>query len=296
VGVLYHGWASGIKPLCLLMTTPRFFIHSQAIDRASKRVSFRDVAIAKQLTKVLRRRPGDFIDFLDGTGKVYRCQLLTCGKDAVIAAIASASAVEHPSTIGITIALPPLKSGRFEWALEKLTELGARKIMPILVERSVVRPSAGAAASKIKNAESTSKMQRWSNILKEASEQCERTVLPQLVAPMSFQQFLDYHRQHHPRGLKFICVERSQGEFLGKILCNREEMGDANPDDITIAIGAEGGFTDEEQATAKLSGFVPVSLGHRILRAETAAIYALAIVASIWVDTGPEHGKAQRSS
>jgi 16S rRNA (uracil1498-N3)-methyltransferase len=278
------------------MTIPRFFIPSQAIDRASERVSFRDGAIARQLTKVLRRRSGDFIDFLDDTGKVYHCQLLTCGKDTITAAIASTSEAERPSPIGITIALPPLKSGRFEWALEKLTELGARKIIPILVERSVVRPSAGAAAPKIRNEEGTSKMQRWSNILKEASEQCERTLLPQLVAPMSFQQFLDYHGRHHPRGLKFICVERSQGEFLGKILCNREELGDANLDDITIAIGAEGGFTGEEQAKAKLSGFVPVSLGHRILRAETAAIYALAIVAAHCVDMGPEHGKPQRCS
>jgi 16S rRNA (uracil1498-N3)-methyltransferase len=280
------------------MTVPRFFIPVKAIDRQNERVIHSDGALAKQISKVLRLQPGALVDFLDGTGALYHCRLEGCDKQSVIASIQSTIEPNSDSGLRVNLALPPLKSGRFEWALEKLTELGVVQIIPILVERSVVKPNQhesrlrgekdqfdlSLAAEKSLSAESTSelsgKMTRWQSIVKEAAEQCERTVLPQLVPPLLFADFLRAEQNARPKSVRFICAERSTGHSLAETLCNQLQACSEGIQDITIAIGAEGGFTEHELTAASAAGFVPVSLGKLILRAETAAIYALAIVAS----------------
>ena len=280
------------------MTVPRFFVPAKTIDRQNKRVSYSDGPIAKQISKVLRLQSGDALDFLDGTGAIYHCQLESCSKETIIASIQSTIEANNKSALRINVALPPLKSGRFEWALEKLTELGVTQIIPILVERSVVKPNQHESQLREKkdqldlstfserslsaNApeELSGKLARWQSIVKEAAEQCERTVLPQLVSPISFASFLQAEQNARPNSVRFICAERSTGHSFAESLCNQLSGRSERVEDITIAIGAEGGFTEHELTTAIAAGFAPVSLGKLILRAETAAIYALAIVAS----------------
>lgn len=284
------------------MTVPRFFIPAKAIDRQHARVTYDDGALVKQITKVLRLQPGAAIDFLDGTGSLYHCQLVGSEKQTVTASIQST--VEPSGAVGarVNLALAPLKSGRFEWALEKLTELGVAQVIPILVERSVVKPNQHESRLREKkdqlhlslpsenslsaNApeELSGKMTRWQSIVKEAAEQCERTVLPQLVPPMSFADFLRAEQNTRPNSVRFICAERSTGHSFAESLCNHLQARSEGVEDITIAVGAEGGFAEHELAAANAAGFVPVSLGKLILRAETAAIYALAIVASRRID------------
>src|SRR5271170_7374357 len=123
------------------MTVPRFFIPAKAIDRQNARVLHPDGALVKQITKVLRLESGAAVDFLDGTGSLFHCQIVSCEKQTVIASIVSTIESSRAPGVRLNLALPPLKSGRFEWALEKLTELGVSQIIPILVQRSVVKPN-----------------------------------------------------------------------------------------------------------------------------------------------------------
>jgi 16S rRNA (uracil1498-N3)-methyltransferase len=277
------------------MSVPRFFIPSKAIDRQHGRVFHNDHLLVRQLTKVLRLKPGSAVDFLDGTGNLYHCRIANLDKTTVTGSIESISPPEDGMNLKVTVALPPLKSERFEWALEKLTELGVERIVPIIVERSVVKPQAGQSSFKkdpvLRKAngqkqtfdspgEQSTKLTRWRSIIKEAAEQSERTLLPQLVPSLPFADFLRAEQETRPQSVRFICAERSAGNPLQEVLCNRIRIGSHAVEEITIAIGAEGGFTADELRAAQEAGFLPVSLGKQILRAETAAIYALAIVAS----------------
>jgi len=265
------------------MTVPRFFIPPKAIDPINRCVVHTDVALIKQLTKVLRLAPGAKIDFLDGAGALYHCRLVGCDKNTVEAEIEEKIENENGQTLRVNVALAPLKNDRFEWALEKLTELGVYEIAPILVERSVVKPSHNASRTQKGfelPEEASGKLHRWLSIVKEAAEQSERTLLPHLVPPLSFSAYLRSEENRRPNSLRFICAERSTGHTLRQSLCNQARDRAIPIEDITIAVGAEGGFTEHELHSATEAGFIPVSLGKQILRAETAAIYALAIVAS----------------
>jgi 16S rRNA (uracil1498-N3)-methyltransferase len=279
------------------MNLPRFFIAPGAVDRSTSSIVLTDETLAKQITHVLRRTAGSPLDLLDGLGNLYHCQLVSCNKNTLKARITASEVCDIPAQPQVTIALPPLKSGRFEWALEKLTELGVSDIVPILVRRSVVKPDwsdrkfekqdrASRAGHDSQTeahdplTERSAKMNRWLTILKESSEQCERLMLPNLVPPILYNQFLERDHRLQPGGLKLICAERREAPFIGTVLDNQQGAGDAGHQQITIAIGAEGGFTKEEVDLASHFSFQPVSLGRSILRAETAAIYALVIALS----------------
>jgi len=259
------------------MSAPRFFIPKEAVSSDALCVRYEDESLAKQLKKVLRLRKGDYLDFLDGTGNLYHCSLTGLEGRCVEASILKIDQGDNHSRKMI-VALSPLKSGRFEWAIEKLTELNAAEIVPIILERSVVRANGGTTESGTESA--TNKMTRWRSVAREAAEQCERLTLPHLVAPLPFESFLKRERELRPHGLRLICAERRDAPSIAESLCNLGATSAEDDRTLTIAIGAEGGFTASEIEEAELAGFKSVSLGKLILRAETAAIYALSIVAS----------------
>ncbi len=259
------------------MSTPRFFIPKDAIKSESLCIRCEDESLAKQLKKVLRLRKGDYLDFLDGEGNLYHCSLAGLEGRVVEASILSTDKGDDLSRKTI-VALSPLKSGRFEWAIEKLTELNVAEIVPIILERSVVRIDGGTAESGTESA--TNKMTRWRSVAREAAEQCERLTLPHLAAPLLFAKFLDREKELRPHGVRLICAERRDAPSIAESLCNLGALDSEDDRTLTIAIGAEGGFSDDEIEEAELAGFKSVSLGKLILRAETAAIYALSIVAS----------------
>ena len=244
-------------------------------------------------------KAGDRLDFLDGTGNLYQAILEEVDRNSVAAKVVKciepASNVKNKATISVVF--PPLRHGRFEWALEKLTELGADRICPVIFQRSVSRPSdqKGGIPSalgsfgdepevswkKDKGAPAENlgtKVARWQAIIRESAEQCERLVLPHLVQVQNFEDFLQGEGQGTANEVRLICAERRDAPFLSAVLCNHLAKLEAPL--ITIAVGAEGGFTTREIEQAVSYGYLPVSLGANILRAETAIVYALAIVAS----------------
>jgi len=255
------------------MTIHRFFIDPQFINEEKGVVLCRSEKLVKQARKVLRLENGDRLDILDGQGNIYHCILensaANTGRDFFQAKIAGKEKIVEPVRNRFTIALPLIKTNRFEWALEKLTELGVDKIVPIVVSRTIIK------------AADTSKLTRWRKIIEEAAEQCERSQIPELAPPLEFLYWLQQYEQTQNNSLPLICAERSQAKPLAEVLYNYKNKQTDSPLNCAIAIGAEGGFTKEEIQAALSRNFAPISLGSQILRSETAAICALAIGKSL---------------
>jgi len=161
----------------------------------------------------------------------------------------------HPS-VNLTLLLAVVKFDAFEWAIEKATELGVSTIVPLVAERS----EKALLAATAKRAE------RWKKILLEASQQSRRVSVPVLEGPSKLEVAFASHRE----GLRVMLSERETAVPLRKVLQGQRATS------AVLAIGPEGGWTDEEFATSGKSGFTEASLGNRILRTETAVVTALA--------------------
>jgi 16S rRNA (uracil1498-N3)-methyltransferase len=202
------------------------------------------------LRKVLRFRPGDFCVVLNGLGKAW--QGVFDGESIVLKVLQEPPGYELPVRVKIACAVP--KGDRWEWLLQKAVELGAMEIVPLQTERSVVKPQ-------------VEKLVRWQAIVCEAAEQCERAVLPQVLAPITFADFLT----QGVLGKALICTARGERPSL---------LSQRTTEPLTVLSGPEGGFSATEIAQARSAGFQMVSLGQRILRAETAPLVALS-----WIGT-----------
>ncbi|WP_107667281.1 16S rRNA (uracil(1498)-N(3))-methyltransferase [Cyanothece sp. BG0011] len=165
---------------------------------------------------------------------------------------------ELPINVTLMIALP--KGKGFDEVIRSCTELGVNTIIPIISQRTLLKPS-------------SHKLDRWRKIVKEATEQSERQLVPNILEPISFSEVLKNIKQ--PNQNFYICVTRKKAQHLLTYLL--PEITNS----ITIAIGCEGGWTEKEINEAINSGFIPVTLGSRILRAVTAPLVALSLVASV---------------
>lgn len=269
------------------MTTHRFMVPAHDIDPASGTVRVTDAAQIKQITRVLRLEKGSELEFLDGHGSVYRCRLTKAKRDVVEAEILerldSDCASVEPK-LKVTMILSLLKGTHFKTALSKLTEIGVHKIVPVVATRSVV-----ASRNDHEDGDDATRMRRWMSIIREATEQCERSVSPYMVNVRTFAEAINDLKDlpEEARQHTFICTERSKAPHLMSYLyntLNRRAADAPSPvvpmSDIYIIIGPEGGFTAEEIDLAVSIGCIPCSLGPTILRAETAAIFAASLVAS----------------
>ena len=258
------------------MQIARFFVDPLSIDEPQQTISLTCAAQIKQIRAVLRLREGDRLDLLDGLGKVYRCRLGPYREESgrrrqacqLICRIEAVDVAAGEPATKLTVALPLLRHNRFEWALEKLTEIGATTIVPIMLDRTVVQPD----LNENRREKSSDKLERWSAIAREAAEQCERALIPDVVRPEKFADFVK--NSDRLTGVKLIAVERT---LAPPLVDASDNISDTS---ICIAIGAEGGFTEAEIALSFTHGFAAVSLGNRILRAETAALYAATILLS----------------
>jgi 16S rRNA (uracil1498-N3)-methyltransferase len=253
------------------MTIHRFFIAPQFIHKENGTIVYQSPKLVKQIRKVLRLENGDRLDVLDGNGNIYHCTienfLPRASHSFFQAKIISIAKIIEPTGVSFTVAMPLIKLSRFEWAIEKLTELGADKIVPVVLSRSIIKT------------QECSKLTRWHKIVEEAAEQSERSCPPDVSAPI---QFLDWlaHEQTQNYSLRLICLERHHVQSIAEVLYNFKNMQPIYPVSCAIAVGAEGGFTEEEIEAASMQNFTPVSLGNHILRSETAALSVLAITSS----------------
>jgi 16S rRNA (uracil1498-N3)-methyltransferase len=215
---------------------------------------------AHHLGRVLRAKPGQIYDLSDGhsvwLGKVSRVE-----RDRVeFVLMDRAEAAEAP--LDVTVLLSIFRFSRFEWALEKATELGARAIQTLESARSE-RPLVEAAAKRLG---------RWEKIVHEAAEQSRRLAPPQILPPVRSR---DAFRESMAE-VKLLLSERRDAAPIEQF------RPAARPASVGLAFGPEGGWTAEEVTAAREAGFEEVSLGPLILRAETAVIAGLSIVLCTW--------------
>lgn len=210
------------------------------------------------LLRVLRLQDGDKFIAMDGIGKWWLTQLT--GETGEILELLEVK-TELPISITLMVALP--KGNGFDDVVRCCTELGVTCIVPVLSDRTLLNPS-------------PQKLERWQRIAAEAAEQSERAFVPIILEPVAFSTALNESAANQCYK-RYICEARGNYPHLTKVLNNLsgEIVGE-----IVIATGPEGGWTDKEIEMAIKAKFQPVSLGCRILRAVTAPIVALSLIAA----------------
>ena len=225
--------------------------YNPSLSRESKELVF-TAEESKHIAKVLRKKIGDIVQVTNGDGLLFSATLYVTNPDQCLATITSIDKKILPMH-WLHIAVAPTKSAdRFEWFLEKATEIGINEISPIICEHSERK---------------TIKKDRCIRILESAMKQSRRAYLPKFNEPITLEEFLNHD---HP-GLRFIahCREGEKLELKRRVAPDK---------DITVLIGPEGDFSEAEVDLAYEKGFYPVSLGEARLRTETAAVVACATV------------------
>jgi 16S rRNA (uracil1498-N3)-methyltransferase len=234
----------------------RFFVDPEAIGQSAVVLP---PGLHHQIRHVLRMRPGQHILLLDNTGWEYEVALEKVDRDLVTGSlVAKREAIGEPST-PITLYQSLMKRDRFEWVLQKGTELGVNRFVPLVTERTIVQKP-GAIAPK--------KMFRWQRIITEAAEQSRRGRIPQLGPATFFKEALSGLDGSQ---LALVPWEGESERTLAEAL-NRDVKS------VALFIGPEGGFADEEVAIGCQSGAEMITLGPRILRSETAATVSVALI------------------
>ncbi|MFL6212010.1 MAG: 16S rRNA (uracil(1498)-N(3))-methyltransferase [Pyrinomonadaceae bacterium] len=253
------------------MTPRRFYAPPAAFAPAGAEVVLSREESA-HLTSVLRLRVGDEAFVFDGTGREFRCMVAAAGgreRRARLTVGAEVAAQRPESPLRLTLAVALLKGEKFDTVVQKATELGVVRIVPVATVRADVRLQAGRDAS--------ARVARWQRLALEAAKQSGRAFVPTVAAPLSLSDLLmDEERAGNAR---LLFTERD-----GRGLRETINEGGAPPSILTALTGPEGGWADEELAQADAAGWQLVTLGGRILRAETAAIVVSALLQHLWGD------------
>jgi 16S rRNA (uracil1498-N3)-methyltransferase len=215
-------------------------------------------AAAHRATEVLRLRPGNTVELFDGSGRSWQGVIAAQGRAEVRLAVGSATL--HPAEPRTVLCAGLIRPSRFEWLIEKATELGVSVVQPVTMTYSTVRPDEVGPARR----------ERWHRIAVEAAEQCGRFTVPSIGGPVPFDRALE-----QPEGRLLVAAEPAHGHAI-RLGAALHGIGTAP---VTLLTGPEGGLTPDEVNAAIEAGGVLVSLGPRVLRAETAAIACLAILA-----------------
>ncbi len=213
------------------------------------------------LGRVLRLRSGDRFIAMNGQGQSWLAELTATGATLLETIHVTA---ELPVAVTLALALP--KGNGFDDVVRQVTELGVDRIVPLISDRTLMNPS-------------LQKLDRWRRIAQEAAEQSERQIVPTILDSIAFSDYLAINRDidnaiNKATTLRLICVARNNPPHLLERLADPLALTQ-----MTLAIGPEGGWTDGEIERAIAAGYQPVSLGQRILRAVTAPLAALAMIA-----------------
>lgn len=237
---------------------------AQGADAQGTEIAFPESA-ARQICTVLRMQTGDRVVALTPGGWEMEVELTQLGRDGVMGKVLSKRPAGGEPRVQIMLYQSLLKRDNFEWVLQKGTEIGVAEFVPVISRRTVLR-----SVEDVK----VSRMERWRRIIAEAVEQSRRGRVPVLREPLRFEEAVSQAAQS---GLCLIPWEEETSLGLRTAL-TATQRGDDEPAAISLFIGPEGGFDQEEIALARECGAIPVTLGPRILRAETAAVVVASLV------------------
>ena len=226
---------------------------------------------AAHLARVLRAQAGQQFDIVAGE-KVRRGIIQGITDETVEFSLHEE--LDATGSLPLVIALSIIRFERMEWAIEKLTELGVEQIVPVVAQRSE-KHLAQAAAKRV---------ERWRKIARESAQQSRRSNVPEISEPIHLPEWLKKSQPQEPQyGLRLLLSEHEQSRSLREIMeAQRLSSAETSAAKITAAIGPEGGWTEAECTRFRDCGWQPITLGPRILRAETAAM-AFASVVNAWL-------------
>ena len=236
-----------------------FFVEPSQIRDGFIRVEGSDV---NHMKNVLRMKPGELTEISDGSQKRYECELETFEEDCVLLRIVEEhdDDVELPSRIYLFQGLP--KGDKMELIIQKAVELGVYEVIPVATKRAVVKLDEKKAAKKVV---------RWNAIAEGGAKQSGRSIIPKVHDVMTYTQALAYAEE---LDVRLIPYEKAEGMDAA-----RKTIGNIHPgQSVGVFIGPEGGFEESEIEQAIEHNIMPISLGKRILRTETAGLTVLAIL------------------
>jgi 16S rRNA (uracil1498-N3)-methyltransferase len=214
---------------------------------------------AAHLARVLRLSAGDELTLFNGRGGEFAARIAALSAASVRVTVQGHAALERESPLALTLAQGISRADRMDLVVQKATELGVRRLIPLACARSVVRLDAAQAARKLAH---------WRKVAIAACEQCGRNRLPELAPPLPLGAFLAAQAHEDPGQLRLLLAPAGAARpALPKAVSG-----------ASLLIGPEGGLSAEEQAAALAAGFVALRLGPRILRTETAALTACALL------------------
>lgn len=237
-----------------------FFVTPRQILEREILVEGTDV---NHITNVLRMEKGEEVHVSDGQGgRVYRCEIAAFEEETVRLNILEVlkDDMELPSRIYLFQGLP--KADKMELIIQKAVELGVYEIIPVATRRAVVKLDDKKAAAKVK---------RWQAISESAAKQSKRMIIPEVKLPMDFKKALAYAKEMDVRLIPYEMAEGMEG--------TRKLIQEIRPgQSVAVFIGPEGGFEESEIQLAEEAGVLPITLGKRILRTETAGMTVLSIL------------------
>lgn len=221
---------------------------------------------ARYLGRVLRLHVGDKLSVFDGNGNEFTAVISSMGKTGVTLSVLEKTATETETRLRVHLVQGVSRGERMDFVVQKAAELGVKRITPVLTEYGIVRLDASRANKR---------RDHWQKVAASACEQSGRVRLPLIDTPISLQNWFGNKAEQVDMEL---ILRRDAVTPLARI--------DAPVTKVCVLIGPEGGFSEAEFEQADATGFLPVSLGPRVLRTETAAVASLAILQSLWGDLG----------
>lgn len=239
------------------MRQPRLFTGSGLVEGSTVDL---DAGAANHLARVLRARVGDCVTLFNGDGFDYPGTVAAVAKAAVRVTLGARIDPGNETPLAITLGLALSKGDRFDWAVQKATELGVAAIVPLFTSRVDVRIPAERRDKR---------RAHWQQVAVSACEQSGRAIVPAVAPPLD----LDLWLEGADADCKLVLHHHAPAPLAA-----------ARPQSVCLLVGPEGGLTDDEVAQAAAAGFLPLRLGPRVLRTETAPAVALSVLGACWGD------------
>ena len=217
---------------------------------------------ARHLVTVLRFQVGQRVTLFNGGGGEYEAELLSASSKAAAARVIGEDAVERESPLLTRLGIGLSRGDRFDWVLQKATELGVSEVFPLFTERTEV---------KLKGDREEKKQRHWQQVIVSACEQSGRTRVPQLHAPRPLSEWIPVTAD-----IKLLLHHRSATTVAS--------LQQLKPASVALLIGPEGGLSEQEIAQGTAAGFQSLTLGPRVFRTETAPVVALSLLQGWWGD------------
>jgi 16S rRNA (uracil1498-N3)-methyltransferase len=243
------------------MRTPRIFTDSALSEGQTTTL---DDSAAQHVGRVLRMQPGQTLVLFNGDGHDYAATITESGKKRVEVSVDEAKPNLTESNLEIVLGQTLSKGDRMDYAVQKAVEMGVTCIVPLATERSEV---------KLKGDREEKRLRHWRQVAISAAEQCGRARVPEILPVMTLP---DWFEHTGACDLRLVLHHRTE-QSLASL---------SKPASIALMIGPEGGLNPDEIASAETAGFLPVALGPRVLRTETAPVAAMALCQWLWGDIG----------